>query len=29
MPEYLAPGVYVARVWVNGQAAAALPLTRR
>jgi hypothetical protein len=25
----LAPGVYVARVWVNGQPAGALPLTRR
>jgi hypothetical protein len=25
----LAPGVYVARVWVDGQPAAALPVTRR
>jgi len=25
----LAPGVYVARVWVNGESAGALPLTRR
>jgi hypothetical protein len=25
----LAPGVYVARVWVDGQAAAALTVTRR
>ena len=25
----LRPGVYVARVWVNGQPAAALPVTRR
>jgi hypothetical protein len=25
----LAPGVYVARVWVNGEVVAALPLTRR
>ena len=25
----LAPGVYVARVWINGQAAGALPVTRR